>query len=251
MVSRAFAPHGNGHAHTKGASRGIRRLALVAVMAVLAAALSTNAARAAAPLRLVYRVSHAVIGDLGSYTYTVEPLGNGAAEILSREHIDVRMLGIPMFHEDAMRTERWQGSRLMAFHGITDNGGSRVEVKGEAEGDRFVISSPQGILTAAATVHPADPCAANFLASTTVMRPDTGAVEKVSVSGGEPGSLDIDGEPVPVRKYVVDGKTRYTVWLNARNLPVKFVVDDDAGQATFTLARCVSCGAPVARLGMR
>ena len=96
-------------------------------------------------------------------------------------------------------------------------------------------------MTAAATVHPAERCAANFLRSTAILRPDTSDLEQVLISGGEPTSVTIDGAPVPVRKYVVNGKTRYTVWLDQRNVAVMYVVDDSAGQTTFTLAKCISC----------
>jgi hypothetical protein len=41
-----------------------------------------------------------------------------------------------------------------------------------------VITAPQGWLTAAASVHPAEPCAANFLQSATILRPDTGSIEE-------------------------------------------------------------------------
>ena len=134
--------------------------------------------------------------------------------------------------------------------GVTEKAGGRVEVRGEAQGNRFVITSPQGILTTAATVHPAEPCAPDFLQSTTIMRPDTGDLEAVRVSGGAMTSVIIGGAPVAARKYILDGKTRYTVWLDSRNVPIMFVIDDSTGEATFTLAKCVSCDPVVSRLGM-
>lgn len=251
MVGKGFGSAGGALSRTGSAARCATQLLTTALFAVLAVTSPAVSSLAGVPFQLVYRVSHSVLGDLGSYVYTVEPLGNGATKVISQEHIDVRMFGIPVYREDASRTERWQGDRLVSFDGVTNKAGGRVEVRGEAQGDRFVITSPQGILTAAATVHPADPCAANFLDSTTIMRPDTGTLEAVRVSAGEPTSLGIDGAAVPVRKYVVEGKTRYTVWLNSHNLPVKFAVDDDAGQAIFTLAKCVSCNPLISQMGMR
>jgi hypothetical protein len=61
----------------------------------------------------------------------------------------------------------------------------------------------------------------------------------------------IDGNPIPVRKYTLDGKTRYTAWLDSRNVPVMFAIGNSIGEATFTLARCVSCNAATYRLGTR
>ena len=225
-------------------------LTALLVMVLLGGVASVVPAQAATPFELVYRVSHSVVGNLGSYTCTVEPLGNGGTQIEAREHIDVRMLGIPLYHLDATDTEEWLGNRLISFRAVTDKADGRVEVSGEARGDHFIVTSPQGTLATTPPVHPMEPCAADFLQTTTVLRPDTGALEGVRVSGGQPTSITIAGAPLPVRKYILDGNTRYTVWLDSRNLPVKFVVDDSTGQATFTLTRCVSCTTQISRLGM-
>jgi hypothetical protein len=72
------------------------------------------------------------------------------------------------------------------------------------------------------------------------LRSDTGGIEEVQVSGGAATSITLDGALVPVRKYVLGDNTQYTVWLDARNLPVMFAIDDGNGRAIFTLAKCVS-----------
>jgi hypothetical protein len=54
---------------------------------------------------------------------------------------------------------------------------------------------------------------------------------------------------VPVRKYVLAGNARYTVWLDSRNLPAMFAIDDGTGRATFTLAKCVSCDSATSGFG--
>ncbi len=84
-----------------------------------------------------------------------------------------------------------------------------------------------------------------------MMRPDSGQLERVSVSGGQETVVTIDGTPVRAQKYEVDGATRYTVWLDSEGVPVMFVVDDNSGKVTFTLARCLGCGPPASQLGMR
>jgi hypothetical protein len=216
---------------------------ILVMFAVLAGTATSSSAQPNTPLQLVYRVSHSMVGDVGSYSCSVEPLGHGTTQISSREHIDVAMFGIPLYRMDAAGTERWQGNRLISFDAVTEKATGRVEVRGAARGRGFVIASPQGRLTAAGSVHPAEPCAPDFLQSTTILRPDTGGIEEVRISGGAPTMVVIDGTPVPVHKYILDGTTRYTAWLDARNLPVKFAIEDNAGEATFTLARCVSCRA--------
>ena len=122
-------------------------------------------------------------------------------------------------------------------------------VNGQARGNSFVITSPLGTVNAPATVHPANPWSPNFLASDLMMRPDTGKVEQVRVSGGEPAVVTIDGTAIRTQKYQVTGDTHYTVWLDQQGVPVMFVVDDQSGTVTFTLANCVSCGLNMAQLG--
>ena len=54
------------------------------------------------------------------------------------------------------------------------------------------------------------------------------------------------------KKYEVEGDSRYTVWLDGHGVPVMFVVDDNSGKVTFTLANCISCDVYAAQqLGMR
>jgi Domain of unknown function (DUF6134) len=228
---------------------GIGRLAAIGVAVLVAAAGGT--AVAATPMQLTYRVTHSVFGNIGTYINTVEP-GNGGTTVVTRAHFEVKMLGVNLYREDARRTERWQGNRLISFSGVTSKGDKSMVVRGEARGNNFVISSPQGTVTAPATVHPANPWSANFLASSTMMRPDNGKVERVQIAGGQETVLTIDGRPVRARKYEISGNTRYTVWLDSQGVPVQFAADDDSGKVTFTLASCISCDLhPAEQVGMR
>jgi len=231
-----------------------RRLAnALATPAMLSALISFGTASptaADASAQLSYRVTHSVFGEIGTYTNTLETARDGVT-VRTRAHFEVRMLGVRMYHEDAERTERWQANRLISFHGITDKGDGPAVVSGEARGDSFIITSPHGTVTAPASVHPANPWSANFLSSDTMMRPDTGKIERVRVSGGQETALNIEGTAVPVRRYEVNGATRYTVWLDAHDVPVMFLIDDDTGKVTFTLAKCVPCAPVVSQLGAR
>jgi Family of unknown function (DUF6134) len=197
--------------------------------------------------QFTYRVNHSVFGDIGTYTNTVEPAPDGTT-VKTRARFEVKMLGVRMYHEDADRTERWQGNRLVSFRGVTDKGDGPLEVKGEARGNSFVISSPQGTITAPWSVHPANPWSSNFLHSNTMMRPDTGKLEQVRIGGGQETAVKIDSASIPAVKYELDGGTKYTVWLDGRGVPVKFLVDDDTGKITFTLAKCVGCDAELSQL---
>ena len=244
-------PKGNRSARATPVALRIRALALVAMVGGLTAGLTAGTAVAETPAQFIYRVSHSTFGDIGTYSNTVEPSRDGTT-VQTRAHFEVSMLGVRMYREDAQRTERWQGNRLVSFHGVTNKGDGPVEVKGEARGNGFVItSSSQGTITAPASVHPANPWSNNFLTSSTMMRPDDGKLEQVRVGGGKETTVKLDGATIPTVEYQVDGSTKYTVWLDGRGVPVKFIADDDTGKVTFTLAKCIGCGPELTQLGTR
>ena len=216
----------------------------------LIGAVVAQPAMAQGSAQFTYRVSHSIFGDIGTYTNTVEPTRDGAT-VKTQAHFEVKMMGVRMYREEADRTERWQGNRLVSFRGVTDKGSGPQEVKGEARGNNFVINSPEGTITAPWSVHPANPWSSSFLHSNTMMRPDTGKLEQVRIGSGQETSVKIDGATISAVKFEVDGSTKYTVWLDARGVPVKFVADDDTGKVTFTLAKCVGCGPEPTQVGTR
>lgn len=218
--------------------RGATAKSFLAVAGLLAAILADDgAAVSAASHVLRYRVKHAAFGDIGTYSNTVEQTGD-TTTVLTEAHFRVSLLGVVLQRQDARRTERWRGDRLIYFDGVTTKNGQSQELHGEARGDGFVIASPRGTVTAPADVRPANPWSANFLGADTMMDVDTGAIEPVRISGGEAASVTIDGASLRTRAYEIDGKTHYKIWLSeAEQVPVMFSVDDDTGLVTFTLAR--------------
>ena len=183
-----------------------------------------------------YRAQHPVFGDIGTYSNTIESAGD-TTTIRTTVHLKVTALGVVLHREDAERTERWKGDRLIYFHGITTINGEVVEIEGEARGEIFMITSPFGNVTAPATILPSNPSSPNFLHSTAIMRTDTGKVEQVHISGGAPTLANIGGANIWTRKYQIDGSIPYKIWMDRENTPVKFTVDDDSGEISFTLTR--------------
>lgn len=168
----------------------MRAHCLLVVAGLLAVLPADNGAAVPAVQVLRYHVKHAIYGDIGIYSNTVEQT-DGATTVLTEAHFRASLLGIVVHREEARREERWRGDRLVFFHGVTTKNGQPLEVRGEARGDSFVIASPRGTVTASADIHPANPWSANFLGSDTMMRVDTGAIEPVRVSGGAETSVTI------------------------------------------------------------
>jgi hypothetical protein len=212
-------------------------LTLAASLGILADKVGYTATSAASTTeQLRYRVRHSVFGNIGTYTNIVQSVGD-VTTVRTSVHLLVTMLGVHLHREDAERTERWQGDRLMSFIGTTKKNNDTIEVKGEARGNDFVIQSPLGTFTAPGTVQPANPWSARCLHSTTMMRVDNGQIERVRVSGGASTTVAIDGAAVPAHEYEIDGTKRYKVWIDQNGVPLMFVVDDDSGEVTFTLEK--------------
>lgn len=197
---------------------------------------SAAAAVADGSRELVYDVKHSVFGDIGTYSNRIESAG-GTTTIKTSAHFLVKALGVGLHREDAERVEQWQGDRLIYFHGVTTKNGTTVEVKGQANGNTFVIQSPSGTIVAPATVKPANPWSLRSIDSTTMMRVDSGKVEQVKVSGGGETNVNVDGASTEAKEYQITGSTKYKIWFDQHDVPVMFVVDDDSGQITFTLRK--------------
>jgi hypothetical protein len=184
-----------------------------------------------------YLAHHPAFGDIGTYSNTIERSG-ATMTVRTSVHLKVTALGVLLHREDAERIEQWKGDRLVYFRGITITNEKAMEVKGDALGEVFMITSPFGNVIAPATILPSNPSSPNFLNSTTIMRTDTGKIEKVHVSGGEKSvPINVNGSTVLARKYQIDGSIPYKIWIDERSIPVMFTVDDDSGEISFTLMR--------------
>jgi hypothetical protein len=195
-------------------------------------------AHSATPQRLVYSVHHSRFGNIGTYSNQVEKIGN-ATTVTTDAHFQVSILWVVLYRQDASRQERWNGDRLVSFHGVTTTNGRLIELNGAAKGDSFVMMSPDGAETVApASVRLANPWSPDVLRGDTMLTPDRGRMENVQVKGGEETSVAINGRNTRTKRYEIDrldGQKRYEVWLDDRGTPVMFTVINPNGSVTFTL----------------
>ena len=196
-------------------------------------------AAAASEQRLTYTVQMSPYGTIGTYQSAKQKNGDETT-ITTEAHIKVSLAGIVFYRLEMSRVERQIADRLVYFHGVTVENGKSVEVDGKAAGEHFIITSPNGTVTAPGTIRTSDPWSAGAPGADMVFMPDTGAVIRVHTSGGEQTSMTIAGASVPVRRYQinsVDGREQYEVWMDDRRTPVMFNIVDSDGTTTFTLIR--------------
>ena len=215
----------------------VRLSSIASTVVISAVALMSASPASAAIQKFVYEIRHSSYGSIGTYTNAVETSGNKTT-VTSEGRIRVAILGIVLYRQDFDRIERWMGNRLMSFQGLTTTNGRATEVKGEAEGDKFAVNSPNGSFTAPADVKIANPWSDVVLKGSAMMTPDRGLVEDVTIRPAEMTELAINGSKVRARRYEIarlSGEKRYEVWMDDEGTPVMFNVNTRRGLVTFTL----------------
>jgi len=214
----------------------MRRSQLISVLGLCAgfAAPAVHGAHAASQV-LTYNVEHPSYGDIGTYTNTVSQNGN-TAEVKTDLHIAVKMIGIPVFHQDATRDEQWQNQRLVAFRSQTDDNGTNINVSGKAEGTNFAITSTtNGKLSAPPQVHPSNPWAPFVLKTDTMMSTKTGKISPVTVKDTGEVTMTFDGRPMRVHQWFVDDDKHQVVWIDERGVVVAFQTQEQGAAINFVL----------------
>jgi hypothetical protein len=219
------------------------RLGIVAVgigTGFLAAEVPIAASAADGPTRMEYQVQHSKYGDVGTYTNIVDKNADSTT-VNTQGRIKVSILGIPAYRQEFDRVERWKGSRLVNFHGVTTENGKKTEVNGAAQGDHFTVIAPAGTVAAPTDVRPANPWSDKVLMGDTILTPEEGRVEKVGVSGGETVPVMVNGHSVSTRHYRIqrlDTQKRYELWFDGEGVPIRFADISPKETITFNLSQC-------------
>jgi Domain of unknown function (DUF6134) len=192
---------------------------------------------AGAQYNLDYRVSHSLYGDVGTYSNVVETDGD-TTTVTTNLDIKISILGLVAYRRSGHRVETWMGDRLVHFQGTSRLNGKAVELSGAAQGNEFVLTAPNGKVSAPASIRVANPWTANTLNGDTILIPDDGVIRKARLTDVGETPVTIQGRDIRARKYdvaLVGTAKHYQVWFDAANTPVMFRVFDSDGICTFTL----------------
>lgn len=197
------------------------RSAASAVVAFTVGLIAACAQAAAAHEVHTYAIVHPLYGEIGTYTQVIDQVA-GTARIDTHLRVAVKLLGVVAYREEADGTEVLEGDRLVALESVTLQNGSQIEVRGEAQGDRFVVNSSFGTFVAPANVAPSDPWLLRQAGPRVMVSTKTGKVESALVFGGENTTISLGGAQVAARHFTIVSSNRQEVWLNPRNVPLKF-----------------------------
>ncbi len=181
-----------------------------------------------------YTIKHPQYGDIGTYTNIVEQSGD-RIDVTTRVHVLVKILGLVVYRQDAERSELWQGGRLVSFTGITATNGKRAEIRGKAQGDTFVIDTPNGTAVGPADVRPSNPWSAAMFRGAALMSTTTGRLFWPQIVQREE-TLRLDGKPARLRRIDVLDNKHQVVWFDDRDVPVAFRTEEEGSPVDFVLA---------------
>ena len=188
---------------------------------------------AAAQYRLDYKTSHSIYGDIDTYTNFIETDGD-TTTVTTTLDIKVSILGVVAYRRNARRVETWMEDRLVEFHGTSRLNGTTIVLSGAAQGDKFVLTLPNGTVSAPASIRIANPWTTKNLNGDTIFSPDDGAIRKARLTDmGETSAQNIRVHEYDIA--LVGTAKHYQVWFDAAGTPVMFRVFDFDGICTFTL----------------
>jgi hypothetical protein len=186
-----------------------------------------------------FSVVHSVYGTIGTFTESIARSGD-TTRIDSHVRIAVKILGIVAHRKESDRTEIFHGDRLVSFQGSTITNGTRLDVRGEVQGNHFVVTSPTGIIEAPADVAPSDPWVLKDQGVGTVVSLETGRIIPTRVTGGEPAMVSVQGVMVRTRHFTALGEgqqeLQQEIWVNDHDVPIKFRIVESGAPIDFFLA---------------
>jgi hypothetical protein len=181
-----------------------------------------------------YTVSHPVYGNIGTYTDTIDRTAE-TIRIDGCLRVAVKVLGVVAYRMESDTTEILRGDRLVSLQSATNRDGERLEVHGEARGEQFVVNTTSGSFAGPADIAPTDPWLLKRTGDETVVFTDTGRIFSVQISGGDLEAVSLNGTSVIARHFIVMGVRRQEVWLDNREIPIRFRVVEDGTPIDFLL----------------
>jgi hypothetical protein len=216
----------------------LRSLFLALLLSLSSVAATGAAAPGAPPVqKLVYKVNHSRYGNLGTFTNTIAKAGDKTT-VTSDAHYRVAVLGVTFYRQDVSRVETWSGERLVNFHGVTSDNGKDIELTGWAEGDHFIMKTPEGTVTAPANIRLANPWSRTSVEGGDMLTPDRGRLEHVTLTDMDDADIRIGSRMVHTKHFAVvrgGGPRKYEIWLDETDTPVQFALVTPANTITFTL----------------
>ena len=209
------------------------RLALAVVAAILLSSAATRAQPAPSGTML-YGIHHEKHDDIGTHEVTFSRSGDDLmVEVKNR--IKVKVLFITVYRFEANRREVWRGGKLVSYRSRSDDDGTEIVVRAEADGDKLVIEGQNGREEAPLGTFPTHPWNAKIVEQSKIMDTKTGELKTVSVTAAGEETIEAGGRKVKARKYRMTGDMERELWFGPDGTWLQMRFDKDGDTITFTL----------------
>jgi hypothetical protein len=205
--------------------------------AVALVALMTPATASSTPVTYRYAISSPQFGTIGTFVRSADTV-DGLDRARSQLRVVVRVLGIPVFREQADESETLRGGHLISFESRSTTNTKGMLVHGALRDGRLEITTPKGTKLAPVGTAAADPWSSRQLGPATVVTIKTGDIVNINTTGGETETLVVNGAPTLTRHYHVNTAAQpnwWEIWLDSRDVPVKFRSLEHGRTIEFTL----------------
>jgi hypothetical protein len=160
-----------------------------------------------APLVYTYAILHPHYGEIGTFTDTIDRKPN-TMRIDGRLRIAMKSFGIVLYRKETDFTAIMRDERLISLQSVTKKGGEYLQVRGDAQGDQFVVNTTIGTFAGPKTILPSDPFVLKSTGEGTMVSTDTGRISRVKVFGGDHETVSVKGDSISGRRFSVLGVTR-------------------------------------------
>lgn len=180
-----------------------------------------------------YAIHHSKYKRIG--THSVSFSRNGGDLVVDVViHIKVKLLFITAHSLEAERRERWRGGRLVAYRSRTDENSKLSNVDAALDGDALVINGAGGAVRADRPVFPTHPWNPDIVNRTLLMETKTGELLKVATRPDGEETIEVAGQPVVTRRYVMTGELERELWFDGNGNWIQLRFKRDGATLTFT-----------------
>lgn len=219
---------------------GARRILAAAgglMLLIMSLALASPQSAEASPTATtsqVYRVTHSLFGDVGTFTQSITHDGD---RIVVDSHLDVQVTVLfskIVLHEVRSTVrEIWSAGRLLTYDSVTLEDGEITEIHGRAEDDAFTTSGPSGEARLPADISSMTRWSIDLTHMNLLLSPETGRLRRVAITGGARQRLDLGSGPVLATHFIAHGDESFELWYDKDEHLVKLELHTATGKVSF------------------
>lgn len=169
--------------------------------------------------------------DVGTHTIRFDD-SDGALKVNVQTSVNVTLpfIGISVYHFEHNGSELWRDGELVTLESRTDDDGEARELKVQREGGKLRVESNVAQHDSAGDLIPASLWHPDLITSKILLNTLDGSEMLVSVSEQDNETVEVQGQMVNARHFVLSGGLNRELWYDGDGVLVKvaFAAKDDS-----------------------